>query len=128
MIDWNNDLFYSRLFLSGSSALPESIFKKWHALTGFEIVEQFGSSETGRVLSNKLKAKKLPGKTIHHIFQRKGCRTSCSLGCVGLPMPDLKVRLVQKDEQGHDQTIAEGTYDQVNILKKGQSEISHGFQ
>jgi acyl-CoA synthetase (AMP-forming)/AMP-acid ligase II len=50
-----------RLFLSGSSALPESIFQNWRNLTGFEIVEQFGSSETGRVLSNKLDGKKLAG-------------------------------------------------------------------
>ncbi|CAF4709685.1 unnamed protein product [Rotaria sp. Silwood2] len=77
-----------RLFLSGSSALPESIFQKWHELTGFEIVEQFGSSETGRVLSNKLEGKKIAGR-------------------VGLPMPDLKVRLVQKDENNNDQIVAE---------------------
>jgi malonyl-CoA/methylmalonyl-CoA synthetase len=51
-----------RLFLSGSSALPESTFQKWYDLSGFEIVEQFGSSETGRVLSNKLDGKKLAGK------------------------------------------------------------------
>lgn len=60
-------MFFSltyRLFLSGSSALPESIFQKWHQLTGFEIVEQFGSSETGRVLSNKLQGKKLAGKNM----------------------------------------------------------------
>jgi acyl-CoA synthetase (AMP-forming)/AMP-acid ligase II len=50
------------LFLSGSSALPEKIFDEWRELTGFEIVEQFGSSETGRVLSNKLDGKKLAGK------------------------------------------------------------------
>jgi malonyl-CoA/methylmalonyl-CoA synthetase len=55
-------IFFDRLFLSGSSALPESIFQKWHELTGFEIVEQFGSSETGRVLSNKLDGKKLAGR------------------------------------------------------------------
>jgi malonyl-CoA/methylmalonyl-CoA synthetase len=54
--------FIDRLFLSGSAALPESIFQKWHDLTGFDIVEQFGSSETGRVLSNKLDGKKLAGK------------------------------------------------------------------
>jgi len=54
--------FVNRLFLSGSSALPESTFQKWRDLTGFEIVEQFGSSETGRVLSNKLGGKKIPGK------------------------------------------------------------------
>jgi acyl-CoA synthetase (AMP-forming)/AMP-acid ligase II len=64
-----------RLFLSGSAALPESIFQKWRDLTGFEIVEQFGSSETGRVLSNKLDGKKLAGKErfqcnkIRKIFQ-----------------------------------------------------------
>lgn len=57
----NIPLIFNRLFLSGSSALPESTFKKWHDLTGFEIVEQFGSSETGRVLSNKLDGNKLAG-------------------------------------------------------------------
>jgi malonyl-CoA/methylmalonyl-CoA synthetase len=56
------DFFIDRLFLSGSAALPESIFQKWHDLTGFDIVEQFGSSETGRVLSNKLDGKKIAGK------------------------------------------------------------------
>jgi malonyl-CoA/methylmalonyl-CoA synthetase len=56
------DFFIDRLFLSGSAALPESTFQKWHDLTGFEIVEQFGSSETGRVLSNKLDGKKIAGK------------------------------------------------------------------
>ncbi|CAF1279085.1 unnamed protein product [Adineta steineri] len=90
---------HMRLFLSGSSALPESTFQKWHELTGFEIVEQFGSSETGRVLSNKLDGKKLAGR-------------------VGLPMPDLKVRLVQKDENNNEQTVVEGTYDKVKILQK----------
>ncbi|UJR35522.1 hypothetical protein I4U23_028276 [Adineta vaga] len=90
---------HMRLFLSGSAALPESTFQKWHDLTGFEIVEQFGSSETGRVLSNKLDGKKLAGR-------------------VGLPMPDLTVRLVQKDEQNNDQIVAEGTYDKVKILQK----------
>ncbi|CAF1978155.1 unnamed protein product [Rotaria magnacalcarata] len=88
-----------RLFLSGSSALPESIFQKWHELTGFEIVEQFGSSETGRVLSNKLEGNKLAGR-------------------VGLPMPDLKVRLVQKDDNNKDKIVAEATYDKVNIFQE----------
>jgi hypothetical protein len=38
---------------------------------------------------------------------------------VGLPMADLKVRLVQKDENNNEQTVVEGTYDKVNILQKG---------
>ncbi|CAF5132987.1 unnamed protein product, partial [Rotaria sp. Silwood1] len=41
------------------------------------------------------------------------------LGRVGLPMPDLKVRLVQKDENNNDQIVAEGTYDKVNIVQQG---------
>ena len=40
-------------------------------------------------------------------------------GRVGLPMPDLTVRLVQKDEQNNDTIVAEGTYDKVTILQKG---------
>jgi hypothetical protein len=42
------------------------------------------------------------------------------LGRVGLPMPDLKLRLVQKDENDKDLTVAEATYDEVKILQKGQ--------
>lgn len=106
-----------RLFLSGSSALPESTFQKWRDLTGFEIVEQFGSSETGRVLSNKLDGKKLAGKQRSLIMEQK--EILFPLGRVGLPMPDLKVRLVQKDENDNDVTVAEGTYDEVKILEKG---------
>ena len=34
-------------------------------------------------------------------------------------MPDLKVRLVQKDENDNDLTVVEGTYDEVKILQKG---------
>lgn len=37
-------------------------------------------------------------------------------------MPDLKVRLVQKDDNDNDLTVAEGTYDEVKILQKGLSE------
>jgi len=34
-------------------------------------------------------------------------------------MPDLKVRLVQKDENDKDQIVVEGTYNEVKILQKG---------
>lgn len=33
-------------------------------------------------------------------------------------MPDLKLRLVQKDQNDNDIIVAEGTYDKVNILQK----------
>ena len=44
------------------------------------------------------------------------------LGRVGLPMPDLKVRLVQKDENGQDQTVVEGTHEKVDVLQTGSVE------
>jgi hypothetical protein len=34
-------------------------------------------------------------------------------------MPDLKVRLVKKDENNNEHTVAEGTYDKVTVLQKG---------
>ena len=37
-------------------------------------------------------------------------------------MPDLKVRLVQKDEQGHEQTVVEGTHNEVKVLQKGEQQ------
>lgn len=34
-------------------------------------------------------------------------------------MPDLTVRLVQKDENNNEQIVAEGTYDKMKVLQKG---------
>lgn len=33
-------------------------------------------------------------------------------------MPDLKVRLVKKDENNKDKTVAEGTFDEVKIFEQ----------
>ncbi|CAF1091046.1 unnamed protein product, partial [Didymodactylos carnosus] len=89
-----------RLFVSGSAALPESIFKQWKELTHFEILEQFGMSEAGRVLSNTIDGKKLPGR-------------------VGLPMPNMTIRLTQKDDNNNEKIVAEGTLEKVKIFEKG---------
>ena len=37
--------------ISGSAALPEPVFYKWKAATGHEIVERYGMTEIGSVLS-----------------------------------------------------------------------------
>ena len=34
-------------------------------------------------------------------------------------MPDLNVRLVQKDDYNNERIVVEGTYDQVKILQQG---------
>lgn len=34
-------------------------------------------------------------------------------------MPDLTVRLIQKDDKDHDQIVAEGSHDNIKILRRG---------
>ncbi len=68
-----------RLMVSGSAALPASIFAQWHALTGQSLLERYGMTETGMILSNPYHGERRPGS-------------------VGLPLPSVEVRL--KTEQG----------------------------
>ncbi|CAF0883453.1 unnamed protein product [Didymodactylos carnosus] len=64
------------------------------------VSEQFGMSEAGRVLSNTIDGKKLPGR-------------------VGLPMPNMTIRLTQKDDNNNEKIVAEGTLEKVKIFEKG---------
>lgn len=64
-----------RLMVSGSDALPVSVLEKWKAITGHFLLERYGMTELGMVLSNPLHGKRLPGY-------------------VGKPLPNVQVRLV----------------------------------
>lgn len=44
-----------RLFVCGSSACPSSIMRNWESITGHRLLERYGTTETGMVLSNPLK-------------------------------------------------------------------------
>jgi malonyl-CoA/methylmalonyl-CoA synthetase len=50
--------------ISGSAALPEPVFYKWKAATGIEIVERYGMTEIGSVLSIPLDGEKRAGFVI----------------------------------------------------------------
>ncbi|XP_019857471.1 PREDICTED: acyl-CoA synthetase family member 3, mitochondrial-like isoform X1 [Amphimedon queenslandica] len=80
-----------RLMMSGSSALPDSIFKRWKEVTGHALLERYGMTETGMVLSNLYKGHREPG-------------------LVGYPLPYNSVRLVSKDE---DNNLNSGTFGEV---------------
>lgn len=69
-----------RLMVSGSAALPVDVFKKWQEISGHALLERYGMTEMGMALSNPLRGERRPGT-------------------VGLPLPGVKVRLV--DESGH---------------------------
>lgn len=64
-----------RLMVSGSAALPDTILHKWKALTGHTLLERYGMTELGMVLSNPYRG------------ERK-------VGSVGVPLPNVHVRLV----------------------------------
>ena len=68
-----------RLMVSGSAALPISVIEKWKTISGHVLLERYGMTETGMILSNPLHGKRVPGY-------------------VGTPLPNMKVRLV--DEKG----------------------------
>ena len=69
-----------RLAVCGSSACPVPLMNKWKGLSGQFLLERYGMSETGMILSNPYET----GKRIE--------------GTVGEPMPYVKVKVVQDGE------------------------------
>ncbi|KAJ2676565.1 hypothetical protein IWW42_000440 [Coemansia sp. RSA 1085] len=69
-----------RLTISGSAALPASIFRHWQAATGQTMLERYGMSEIGMALSNDAATPEA----------RK-------IGSVGKPLPGVSVRLIDSD-------------------------------
>ena len=88
-----------RLMVSGSAALPASVHEKWAALTGQKLLERYGMTETGMVLSNPFHGERRPG-------------------AVGQPLPGVEVRLkteadaivTREDEPGEIQVRGPGVF------------------
>lgn len=72
-LPWTN----FRLMISGSAALPVSVLEKWKELTGHFLLERYGMTETGMVLSNPLEEERRAGS-------------------VGKVLPGMQVRLVNE--------------------------------
>ena len=66
-----------RLMVSGSAALPVSTLEKWKTISSHVLLERYGMTETGMILSNTL--------------------LSRVAGHVGWPMPDVDVRIVDDE-------------------------------
>lgn len=69
-----------RLMISGSAALPVSILEKWESISGHFLLERYGMSEIGMAISNPLHGKR-------------------KAGFVGVPLPNIQVRLVDENNQ-----------------------------
>ncbi|MED6273713.1 Acyl-CoA synthetase member 3, mitochondrial [Characodon lateralis] len=83
-----------RLMVSGSAALPLPTLQRWEEITGHMLLERYGMTEIGMALSNPLKGPRIPG-------------------AVGLPLPDVKVRIVMNNST--NATIAEGNHKETQV-------------
>ncbi|MCS6833690.1 MAG: acyl-CoA synthetase, partial [Flammeovirgaceae bacterium] len=85
-----------RLMVSGSAALPLTVLERWKEISGHVLLERYGMSETGMLLSNPYEG------------ERKA-------GTVGLPLPNVKVKVV--DEQG--KKVKKGESGELWVKTKG---------
>lgn len=69
-----------RVAISGSMACPVSILNRWESLTGLRLLERYGMTELGMVLTNPLHGER-------------------HLGYVGNPFPSVSVRVVDPDTE-----------------------------
>lgn len=72
---WSAGARKLRLMVSGSAALPVSLFRRWREITGHTLLERYGMTEFGMALSNPLHGERVPGT-------------------VGVPLPGVRVRIV----------------------------------
>jgi malonyl-CoA/methylmalonyl-CoA synthetase len=69
-----------RLFCSGSAPLSPETFAEFRKLTGHDILERYGMTETGMNLSNPYAGPRIPGT-------------------VGTPLPGVSVRIVDSEDR-----------------------------
>jgi malonyl-CoA/methylmalonyl-CoA synthetase len=69
-----------RLMVSGSAALPVSVLEKWKKISGHVLLERYGMTETGMVLSNPVQGERLPG-------------------FVGKPLPGIEIRMMNEENE-----------------------------
>jgi malonyl-CoA/methylmalonyl-CoA synthetase len=67
-----------RLMVSGSAALPATVLDRWRDITGHTLLERYGMTELGMVLSNPLRGERVGG-------------------AVGKPLPTVETRILGDD-------------------------------
>ncbi len=89
---WSAACAQLRLMVSGSAALPVKVLERWQQISGHFLLERYGMTEIGMALSNPLQG------------QRQA-------GSVGMPLPQVKVRLVD----GHGSVVEPGTPGEIQV-------------
>lgn len=94
-----------RLMVSGSAALPVTVYERWRELTSQCLLERYGMTEIGMALSNPLRGERRPG-------------------AVGSPLPGVSVRLM--GEGGRVVGAAEGLPGEIQVRGPGVFRCYHG--
>ena len=84
-----------RLMVSGSAALPVSVFEKWKEISGHVLLERYGMTEIGMALSNPYGGERLPGR-------------------VGFAMPGVEVGIFD----AQDSRLGEGNQGEIRVKGK----------
>jgi len=77
---WSKGVGALRLMVSGSAALPVTLFRRWEEITGHRLLERYGMTEIGMGLSNPF------------FGERRA-------GTVGQPLPGVELRIVDSDSR-----------------------------
>lgn len=85
-----------RLMVSGSAALPVSVMEQWEAISGHQLLERYGMTETGMAISNPYRGERSPGH-------------------IGQPLPGVEVRIV--DENDH--VLPSGASGEIQVKGPG---------
>jgi malonyl-CoA/methylmalonyl-CoA synthetase len=81
-----------RLMVSGSAALPVSVMERWKTVSGHTLLERYGMTEIGMGISNPYEGER-------------------RVGSIGLPLPGVRVRLVDEANQ----IVADGQPGEIQI-------------
>jgi len=81
-----------RLMVSGSAALPVSVFEEWEKISGQVLLERYGMTEMGMAISNPYRGERKPG-------------------FIGQPLPGVEIRLADEN----DEPVARGTPGEIQV-------------
>ncbi|XP_066260758.1 malonate--CoA ligase ACSF3, mitochondrial [Euwallacea similis] len=96
-----------RLMVSGSAPLPEPLFRQWDEISGHKLLERYGMTETGMILSNLY----------------EGDREA---GFVGIPLPGVSAKIVEVHDDGESlgKTLVECSNKEGNLVFQKNAEKS----
>ncbi|XP_011499715.1 PREDICTED: acyl-CoA synthetase family member 3, mitochondrial [Ceratosolen solmsi marchali] len=102
-----------RLMISGSAPLPKPIFDRWEEITGHRLLERYGMSEAGMMLSNPLEGERITGT-------------------VGTPLPGVEVRLTRfqsnKSEKNEPKVLVHGNAKSSQVFTSSTNSIIGDLQ